>query len=69
MSNEVNLSSFPSSTSEALAMLYTQNQDLSGKSVTEIAQIYYDAYYKLNNSIHDIRINAKQSAISDIDNA
>lgn len=60
MSNEVNLSTFPRSDYEALALLYTKNQDLKGKSVKEIAEIYYDAYYELRNNGRDIRLNASE---------
>lgn len=60
MSNEsVNLHTFPNSDLQALAMLYTKNQELKGKSVKEIAEIYYNAYYELTyehkNLRYDIR--------------
>lgn len=45
--SEVKLSTFPSTRSEALALLYVQSQDLSGKSPSEIQTMYYDAYYEL----------------------
>ncbi len=35
---------FPKDRFEALAMLYVQTQDLSGKSPAEILQIYNSAY-------------------------
>lgn len=34
---------FPSSDKEFIAMLYLQQQDLSGKTVSEITDMYYDA--------------------------
>ncbi len=40
---------FPSTKAEALAMLYLQNQNLSGKSPEEIAELYQDAYQKIRN--------------------
>lgn len=54
MSNDVNLNSFPSNRAQALAFLYTQNQDLKGKTPTEIAEIYVSAYEEINNNISDI---------------
>lgn len=60
MSNDsVKLNSFPGSDIEALAMLYTENQNLKGKSVIEIADIYYNAYYELLNSNRELRFNAR----------
>lgn len=35
---------FPSSRTEALAMLYLQNQDLKGKSPEELQAMYLKAY-------------------------
>lgn len=43
MSNDVNLNSFPSNRTQALAFLYTQNQDLKEKTPSEIAKIYVSA--------------------------
>ncbi len=54
MSNDVNLNSFPSNRTQALAFLYTQNQDLKGKTPTEIAEIYVSAYEEINDNISDI---------------
>jgi len=54
MSDSVNLSTFPRNEDEALAMLYVKNQDLKGKSVKEIAEIYYNAYYEFRNQTRDI---------------
>lgn len=44
---------FPDNVVSALAMLYTQNQDLTGKSPEEILRIYNDAW----NRIHAEHIN------------
>lgn len=38
---------FPDSPSEALAMLYLQNQDLRGKTPSEIHTMYQEAYYEI----------------------
>lgn len=54
MSNDVNLNSFPSNRTQALAFLYTQNQDLKGKTPSEIAKIYVSAYEEINSNISDI---------------
>ena len=40
-------SAFPSDRSEALAMLYLQNQDLKGKTPEEIQTMYFEAYYAI----------------------
>ncbi|WP_018664611.1 hypothetical protein [Heyndrickxia acidiproducens] len=40
MSNDVRLDTFPRTKTEALTMLFLQNQDLSGKSPKEIADLY-----------------------------
>lgn len=50
---------FPSSSREALVMLYLQNQDLTGKSPAEIQQMYYAAYAELTK---DYRENKKNYA-------
>lgn len=47
MADEVRLSSFPSSETEALAYLYLKNQDLTGKTPEEIQTMYYEAYYRI----------------------
>lgn len=47
MSENVNLNSFPSDETEALAYLYVQAQDLSGKTPTEIHTMYQEAYYEI----------------------
>ncbi len=61
MSNDsVKLHTFPDSDIQALAILYTENQDLKEKSVTDIAEIYFDAYYKLLNKNRILRINARE---------
>ena len=61
MSNEsIKLISFPDSDIQALAMLYTQNQDLKGKSVKEVAKIYYDAYYELAYDTKDLRNDSRK---------
>lgn len=41
---------FPSSDKEAIALLYVQNQDLSGKSVEEVYRMYKDALNALKNA-------------------
>jgi hypothetical protein len=58
MSDNCNLYSFPSNTLEALSMLYMQNQDLKGKSVKEITEIYYDTYYEIRSISTEIKKNS-----------
>ena len=38
---------FPGSYAEALALLYVQNQDLGGKTPSEIHTMYQEAYYEI----------------------
>lgn len=44
---ETRLDTFPSNETEALAMLYIQQQDLSDLSPEEMYDKYYDAYQKI----------------------
>lgn len=61
MANDVNLNSFPSNRTQALAFLYTQNQDLKGKTPSEIAEIYVSAYEEINSSLREMRFNKSNS--------
>lgn len=51
---------FPSDLSEALTMLYLQNQDLSGKTPEDVVDLYYDAYYKIRKHHGEARSKSKQ---------
>lgn len=42
--DEIMLNTFPQNKIEALAMLYVQNQDLSGMSPTDLLEMYQDAH-------------------------
>lgn len=57
MSNDIEFSTFPSNRVQALAMLYTQNQDLKGKTPSEIAQIYVSAHAEINSYLRELRYN------------
>ena len=52
MSDDVKLNSFPGSETEALAFLYVQSQDLTGKTPAEISTMYYEAYYAVQKDRH-----------------
>lgn len=54
MANEVRLSTFPSNKVEALAYLYVQSKDLSGKTPGELAAIYETAYYDINDKFREL---------------
>lgn len=41
MANDIRLDTFPSNRSEALTMLYLQNQDLRDKTPSEIVELYF----------------------------
>lgn len=60
MANDVKLNSFPSDRREALAMLFLKNQDLSGKSPEELAEMYDDAYEKISEKLDAIRKERKE---------
>jgi len=47
MSEQITLRSFPSNELEALAMLYVQNQDLSGLTPEQLLDEYQKAYDKI----------------------
>ncbi len=47
MNNNINVNHFPENELQALAYLYLKNQDLSGKSPTEIYDIFINAYIEL----------------------
>ena len=47
MSDNINLLTFTSDECKALAMLYVQNQDLSGLTPEQILDMYQDAYDKI----------------------
>lgn len=47
MDNDITLKTFPSNETEAIAYLYIQSQDLTGKTPAEIFTMYYDAYYEI----------------------
>lgn len=57
MANDVSLSTFPSNRTEALAMLYLNNQDLSNKTVEEITFLYMDTVLEVRESIKNYRAN------------
>lgn len=46
---------FPADRRDALALLYVQNQDLTGKSPEDIVSMYHDAYLKISDKFSEIR--------------
>jgi hypothetical protein len=58
MANDVNLSTFPSNRTEALTMLYLQNQDLSDKSPSEIVELYFSVLAGVKESIRQTKPNS-----------
>ena len=56
VSNDVRLSTFPSSVEEEIAMLYVKGQDLTGKSPVEIYNMYWDAYFEILKD-HRVKVN------------
>lgn len=47
MNDKVDLDTFPGNATEALAMLYVQNQDLHGVSPEQLQTMYYEAYFAI----------------------
>ena len=47
MSDNLNLQTFPSDECKALAMLYVQNQDLTGLTPEQLLDMYHYAYDKI----------------------
>jgi len=54
-------SHFPSSKREALALLYVQSQDLSGKSPEDLVDLYADAYKRICARFKDLREEARDA--------
>lgn len=47
MNESINLSTFPKNSSQALAMVYLNSLNLTGKSPEDIVRIYNDAYERI----------------------
>lgn len=47
------MAEFPSNQYEALAMLYLQNQDITGKTPEELFKLYTETVHKIYNYAHD----------------
>lgn len=60
MPNDVKLSVFSDNRLEALAMLYLQNQDLSGLSPEQILDVYDEAYDKIKSHYKDTRADRRR---------
>ena len=58
VSDNVRLSTFPSSVEEEIAMLYVKGQNLTGKSPVEIYNMYWDAYFEILKD-HREKVNSK----------
>lgn len=56
--SDVSLNTFPSNSIDALALLYVQNQDLSGKTPERICEIYWEAYFRIRKHFADARDSA-----------
>ncbi len=55
MSDNVSLNAFPRNKIDALAVLYVQAQDLSGKTPEDLAVMYETAYAKIKERFKDMR--------------
>lgn len=58
--SDMQFSTFPGSKTEALALLYVQSQDLSGKTPKDILDMYDNAYEEIRQHKIEKR-NAKQN--------
>lgn len=61
--NEANLSTFPSDRLEALAMLYVQAQDLTGRSPADLERMYWEAYAEIRHKHVEMRQSGELSKI------
>ena len=61
MSSETVLSAFPDNEFEALAMLYVENQDLSGLTPEQLLDMYDDAYEKIREHHRQKRAERRQN--------
>lgn len=52
MSEQIKLRTFPATLTEALAMLYVQQQDLSKLSPSEIQALYWSTYNEIKEDYH-----------------
>lgn len=59
--DDIKLNAFPSNSTEALAMLYMQSQDLQGKSPEEICEMYWDVFFRIHNCSAQYRKAAYES--------
>lgn len=57
---KISLSAFPSDRRDALAILYLQNQDLSGKTPEVIADMYDEAWGRISKEFNAIRDREKE---------
>lgn len=55
MKGENTMSEFPSNSYEALAMLYMENQDLSGKTPEELLKLFYETEKKIYDYAYENR--------------
>ena len=55
MPDKVELSTFPASRFQALAMLWLKNQDLSNKTPAEISNMYDMAYNEIRKAKKEIK--------------
>lgn len=53
MNNDVNLSVFPKTKTDALTMLYLQNQDLSKLTPAELVEKFKSVRHEIYKSLHE----------------
>ena len=63
---DTSLATFPSTETEALAMLYIQSQDLSGVTPESLLDMYQDAYQRIKAYRKQKRSDKMQNPISAI---
>lgn len=59
---KVNLSTFPETVTEALAMLYVQNQDISGLTPEELYDLYNSVHSKIK-ALHSAKRHEKNRSL------
>ena len=57
--SDVNLSTFPSSQSDALAMLYLEKQNIKDANPEDLAQMFFDVRKRIDNELIRLRKEAR----------
>lgn len=65
MAEPINFSTFPNKSAQALAMVYLNSLDLTGKSPEDIVHIYNDAYERIEAEQEKIKGETSNESIDE----